>query len=183
MARVIYGFLGAALAALIAGFFIKHSSLPLYISMSFSVAAMALWTAGSLRRARAEISGSSDAVDVEELDAEEIEAVKAKAPAPDETLAIESIDDEEFAPPKPKPSRPRPSKSAPPKPKPAKPKPVVKRKPTVKRKPAAKRVAVVPGAERYHKPTCRFAQSPEIRMVSEAIAIGRGYVPCGVCKP
>ena len=176
MARVTYGFLAAAAVSLITGFFVKGSSLPLWISVALSVAVAGLILAGWRRRQFDEGLGEGDEA-VEELDVGEDEIVDApterRAPRDD---TIEISDDALFAPPK------RAAPKAKPK---AKPKArASERKPAAaKPSPVRNRVAVVPGASRYHRPGCRFARGANVRVVAERIAKERGYLPCNTCKP
>jgi hypothetical protein len=54
MARIVYGVVGAALATLVAGFFIQDSTLPLLVSIGFSLVAAVLILTGWARRIRLE---------------------------------------------------------------------------------------------------------------------------------
>ena len=58
-----------------------------------------------------------------------------------------------------------------------------KPKPSPPKPKGAKRVVVIPGASRYHRPSCRFAKGDKARNVTETTAIARGYVACDTCKP
>lgn len=195
MARLTYGFLAAAAVALISGFFIRGTSLPLLISIALSVACAALILYGNSRRLRDDDVEPDESL--EEIEIAEPPAKRTRSKrAADETIALDTIDDSVFAPeppkrkPKAKPKAAKP-KAAKPKPKPAPKKPAARKAqlpkpklaPRKKAAPRAKRVAVVPGASRYHKAACRFAQSPNVRMVTEGVAKERGYLACEVCKP
>lgn len=49
--------------------------------------------------------------------------------------------------------------------------------------PAKPGVVVVPGKDKFHAPTCRFAQADGAKEITRASATRQGYVACGVCKP
>jgi hypothetical protein len=220
MARLlIYVVLAADVVALIVGFFIKSTSLPLWVSTGLSVGVAILILFGWSRVVRDEDVDAASDEELEDLDVDEEPAEKRarrsrrKAPLP-ETISFVAPDESLFAPeepraaePEPRAAKPRP-RSVEPKPRPVRPKPrplrpkprSVRSKPQAPAKPTAARrkpakakaparrtanrsVAVVPGASKYHKPTCRFAQSDNVRMVPERIAKERGYVACGICKP
>ena len=45
------------------------------------------------------------------------------------------------------------------------------------------RVVAIEGGKRYHRSTCRFAQSKSAMEMSRGDASERGYLPCSICKP
>ena len=217
MARLTYGFLAAAGVALVSGFFVHGSSLPLLASITFSVAVTALISYGWSRRLREGELESSPDDSVEDIDIDRPEKKTSgrgrTRPKLEDTATLDVFDDSVFAPrptrrrakaksksrPKAKTSRaksasvkkvaarkPQAKKSPPPKRAAARKPPAPRPAPRPahrKVKATVKRVAVVPGASRYHRRGCRFAQSPAVRMVPESVAIERGYLACEVCKP
>lgn len=44
-------------------------------------------------------------------------------------------------------------------------------------------VVVVPGRDKYHKDSCRYAKGEATQSLTKAAAKKEGYVACGVCKP
>jgi hypothetical protein len=45
-------------------------------------------------------------------------------------------------------------------------------------------VVVVPDRTKYHLAGCRFVRDvPGAQVLTRTAATGRGYAPCGVCKP
>ncbi len=195
MARVTYAALGLAFAALVSGFFVRSSSVPLIASIALSAVVSVLILVGWTRKMRREGLGlEPEEVEVGEIedialvefDEEgEIEEVKvgkkrgrrlekvlagiSRQPAPDVTVVEPPA---EISRPK---AAPRPKAGA-------------RAKPTVRPKAAAgsgsrarKKVFVIPGRERYHSAECRYAKGDDLREVSEDLARKRGYTPCGLC--
>lgn len=50
-------------------------------------------------------------------------------------------------------------------------------------KPPAETVVGVPKTKKFHRPECRFASAKNTESLSRADATGRGFEPCGTCKP
>jgi hypothetical protein len=48
---------------------------------------------------------------------------------------------------------------------------------------ASDRVVAIEGGKRYHRSTCRFAQSKSAMEMSRGDASERGYLACSICKP
>lgn len=48
---------------------------------------------------------------------------------------------------------------------------------------SAQTVVVVPGRDKFHKETCRYAKGQVTQSMTKAEAKKEGYVACGVCKP
>ena len=44
-------------------------------------------------------------------------------------------------------------------------------------------VVAVPKKKKFHRPECRFASAKDTETIDRADAEGRGFEPCGVCKP
>jgi hypothetical protein len=44
-------------------------------------------------------------------------------------------------------------------------------------------VVVLPGKDKFHAPTCRFAQGAGATEITRAAATRQGFTACGVCKP
>lgn len=44
-------------------------------------------------------------------------------------------------------------------------------------------VVVIPGRDKYHKNSCRYAKGEATQTIAKATAKKEGYVACGVCKP
>ena len=77
MARLTYGVVAGALASLVAGFFVKTSTLPLVLSIGLSAVATLLILIGWGRRLRLESEGAErDAPEVEEIDFIELGAAE-----------------------------------------------------------------------------------------------------------
>ena len=47
----------------------------------------------------------------------------------------------------------------------------------------ATEVVAVARTKKFHRPDCRFAAAKGGETVSRGAAAGRGFAPCGVCKP
>jgi len=201
LARLTYGIVAAALAALIAGFFVKTSTLPLILSIGFSAAATVLILIGWGRRLRLEQEHGAPEPAEEEV--EEIDFIE---------LGVDELQDEPYRPPaRERPVRePRRVRRAPriaadavvelpedaeltyeipavadePPPRRRKPKPTPKPKPRPPaRRRAQTRVVVVPGRGRYHTHSCRFAARDDAVEMTVATARRRGYEACSVCSP
>lgn len=200
MARLIYAVTALAFAALVSGFFINSSSLPLIVSIALSAVVMVLILFGWSRKVRRNIDALLDpdqqepAVDVVEVEEEELDdgvprptkptAAGKRTPRrrPRELVETALLDTATIAITGPPTKKPAPKKPA--AKKPAAKKPAAKKKPAVKKKPAAARgarVVVIPGGSRFHRKSCRFAKRDAAREVSEAIARKRGYEPCSTC--
>jgi len=205
LARLTYGIVAAALAALVAGFFVKTSTLPLILSIAFSAGATVLILIGWGRRlrveqehgvTRAEPEPELEEIDFIELGVDEDEDAEYRRPEPVSTrpprrrppkiaadAVVELPEDTEltYELPAVADEPPRPPRKAPKgKPKP-KPKPVAPR-----RKPGAgqgARVVVIPGRGRYHTHSCRFATRDDAVEMTVATARRRGYEACSVCSP
>ena len=208
MARVTYAALGLAFAALVGGFFVRGSSMPLIASIALSAVVSVLILFGWTRKMRREGFGfemdEADVGEIEEislvefdeggkLEGEEVAAVRkrgrrmgrvlsgiSRQPAPDDTIVEAPIVE-------PVVSRTPRSKAAA---KPALPRPKALAKQKAPGRPKAgaaagsrarKKVFVIPGRERYHAADCRYAQGDDLREVSEDLARRRGYTPCGLC--
>lgn len=207
MARVTYAALGLAFAALVGGFFVRGSSIPLIASIALSAVVSVLILFGWTRKMRREGLG----LEMEEAEVGEIEEISlvefdeegkiegekvvagakrgrrmgkvlagiSRQPAPDDTIVESPVV-------QPGSRTPRPKGAA----KPAtRPKALARQKASVRPKTGAaasgsrarKKVFVIPGRERYHAAECRYAQGDDLREVSEDLARRRGYTPCGLC--
>jgi hypothetical protein len=202
VARVTYAALGLAFAALVGGFFIRTSSVPLIASIALSVAVSALILAGWTRRMRRE--GLGEAFEDEEVLVQDIEVAEVD----DKTRVVATADVREklkkkvgarprrdlteeqvaIAPPKPK-RKPAAASRPPAMAARAEARPAARRagRPSTRTssRPAAsarsRRVFVIPGRERYHAEDCRYATGDDLREVSEDLAKRRGYTACGLC--
>lgn len=206
MARVTYAALGLAFAALVGGFFVRGSSIPLIASIALSAVVSVLILFGWTRKMRREGLGlgmdEAEVGEIEEIslvefdeegkiEGEEVGAGKTRGrrmgkvlagisrqPAPDDTIVESPVVQPGFRTPR--------SRGAA---KPAtRPKALARQKAPVRSKTGAaagsrarKKVFVIPGRERYHAAECRYAQGDDLREVSEDLARRRGYTPCGLC--
>ena len=200
MARVTYAALGLAFAALVSGFFIRDSSIPLIASIALSAVVSVLILVGWTRKMRREGLGLEpeevevgeiedialvefdEEGEVEKAEVEEVATGKKRGRRLEKVLAgisRQPAPDVGVVEPPAETSRP---KAAP------RPKAATRAKPTVRSKAAAgsrsrakKKVFVIPGRERYHSAECRYAKGDDLREVSEDLARKRGYTPCGLC--
>lgn len=44
-------------------------------------------------------------------------------------------------------------------------------------------VVVIPGRDKYHRDSCRYAKGEATQTITKAAAKKEGYIACGVCKP
>jgi hypothetical protein len=156
VARLTYGVLAAALATLVAGFFVRTSTLPLIASIACSAVVSILILYGVQRRLR---QGVDDEEDADVTDFEFIEFEDDEVP--DMTIDVRG-------------SRTKVKDEPPPD--------VTVVAPRTKTK-SKHKVLVIPGRSKYHRDGCRFAKGDDLREVSKSLAQDRGYEPCGTCKP
>jgi hypothetical protein len=178
VARIVIGVLAADAALLFSGFFVRSTSAPLLASIGLSVVVTVLIVYGLVKQFREHEGLESDG----EPEIEELEVDDATTEfSPDEIVATPARRRV-----RPRVTRPKPAPQKAP-PKKARTQTVAARERRAKPRRAApastRRVCVVPGASKYHRHDCRYAQGPDVREVSEATAIDRGYARCGVCKP
>jgi hypothetical protein len=57
------------------------------------------------------------------------------------------------------------------------------RKTTARATASSATVVVVPGRDKFHKESCRYAKGQVTQTITKAAAKREGYSPCGVCKP
>lgn len=171
MARLTYAALALALAALVAGFFIRTTAVPLFASIALSALVLILILRGWARHVRLSELGE----EAEEL--EDFEELDLGAFAPTDIAVVEPGEESAELPVLTRPRRERPERVREPRPRPARTAP--RRRPPA----AAGRsiVVVLPGRKRYHVPRCRFAQGKGAEEVSETTARRRNYQPCSVC--
>lgn len=180
MARIVYGVVGAALATLVAGFFIQSSSLPLLVSIGFSLVAAVLILAGWARRIRLEDEVLFDEPEV----VWDIDEPSGEPELADVTSEITVVATE---PPRAKPRRARPQRPPEPharpeeRPRVSRSRPAAAKKSTVATR-SNKSVVVIPGRSRYHTADCRFASNPAAETVKEREAVARGLEACSVCR-
>lgn len=190
MARLTYAALGLALAALVSGFFVRDSTIPLYASILLSAVVSVLIMTGWTRRLRREGAFGEEGgaradeteiveIDIDELDDDERPARPVRPARTDRAESAErTVRFDKPAAPSTMRDRIRQElaelrQAEPP------PAPVVLRERAPA--PGVAKVFVHPGREKYHTRTCRYAKGPEVREVRESVAIDRGYVACGVC--
>jgi hypothetical protein len=183
VARLIYIVLACALAALVAGFVVRTSNVPLLVSCGFSAVSLVLMFRGWSKRLR-ETGGvfaeDEEQQELEELPTDDTEVAFVEVDAPEATTTAV------LAKPKRKRKRPEPAPEisiempeAEPEPEPA---PVVRKpKAAPRARAVTAHVFVIPGRSRYHAAGCRFVKGDDIREVTEATAKRRGYVACSVC--
>jgi hypothetical protein len=180
VARLIYAVMALALGALVSGFFVSTSNVPLFLSIGLSAAVMLLILFGWSRRIRRGMDLFDERAseeEMEDLDVVEIEPDEFRPPAVIEVPHGREVPDRR------KKAPPQRAVKAPVK-------AGVKKKAPVKAgvrkkapaRPSSTRVLVIPGRSRFHRPGCRFVKSDEAREVSEATARRRGYEPCSVCS-
>lgn len=176
MARLTYAALALALGALVSGFFIRTTAVPLFASIGLSALVLLLILRGWARRLKETPDGDELEVDdieeIEVIDAGDIvvvdpDAVSVEHPAvvpraarktkSPETTRRETI--------KPR-SRPR---------------PVHTPRTRTPGGASSRRVVVLPGRSRYHIAGCRFAHGKGAEEISEATARRRHFQPCSVC--
>jgi hypothetical protein len=201
LARLTYGIVVAALAALVSGFFVKTSTLPLIASIGLSALATAMILVGWGRRLRLEQERGGPLP-------ERTRRRRGAEPAPPPEPQVEDIetvpddDDAPYRPPRERaPRRPRrtadavvelpadaeltyelPAAEEPPPRTRARPEPARPRPAPVQRR-AQTRVVVIPGRGRYHTHSCRFARRDDAVEMTVATARRRGYEACSVCAP
>jgi hypothetical protein len=185
-----------ALGALVAGFFISTSTLPLIASIALSSGVMLLILFGWSRRIRKGLDlydGTDDELAVDEVTFTEVDEETFRPPAESgrRTSSVATASRTAVRPGSAEETTIVKRKAPGAKPKPVAKKAPAKKRPAAKKKPAARksgttsttRVLVIPGRSRYHRPGCRFAKGDELREVSEATAKRRGYESCNVCGP
>lgn len=171
MARLTYAALALALAALVAGFFVRTTALPLFVSIGLSALVLILILRGWARRVRrAEAGEGAEALEeVEEL--EDIDFAPPDLEVVDVSEVAEPVPVRQRKVPERRPREPR-ERPAP------RPRPRAARAPTIG---ASMRVVVLPGRTRYHRPQCRFARGRGAKEISVSTARRQNYQPCTVC--
>ena len=183
MARLIYALLALAAVALVAGFLVSSTNLPLLGSIAFSAIVSVLILYGNSRRLRREgelFAGDEEpAEEMEEIvEVDEFElAEEFGKPSRTATTATKAPSTTSRAS---ETTRIVPPKRATPKRKPATKKAPSKRAPS-KTTASSSRVKVIPGRSKYHRAGCRFAKGDDVRTVTEVTAKRRGYLACSVC--
>jgi hypothetical protein len=175
VARLTYAALALALGALVSGFFIRTTAVPLFASIGLSALVLLLILRGWARRLREE---SPDLDELPEFD--EVEEVEAAEPLDATDIVV--VDAAEVSGEQPavaaKAAR-RTTPRAPRQPR-ARPRPV-RTPPARTTRGRTRRVVVLPGRTRYHIPGCRFAHGKGAEEISEATARRRRFQPCSVC--
>jgi outer membrane biosynthesis protein TonB len=181
LARVTYAALGLAFAALVSGFFVRDSSIPLIASIALSAAVSVLILFGWTRKMRREgfglEMGEAEVGEIEEialvefdevgkLEGEEVAVEKkrgrrlgkvmagiSRRPAPDDTIVEAPIVEPAVRTPRPKPATARPATAKPTARKPTAAKPASPRpKPLAKQKPSVRpKVSVAAGGRSRRK--------------------------------
>ncbi|HYZ92626.1 MAG TPA: hypothetical protein VFA34_09575 [Actinomycetota bacterium] len=174
MARLTYAALALALGALISGFFVRSTAVPLFASIGLSALVLILILRGWARRMRQAPELGRDVVELDEivdLDAEELDA--------DEFVVVEPGEESGELPvltgARARRGRPAEAERAP--------RPRTARPPRPKAGAArgSRRVVVLPGRSRYHMPDCRFAQGKGAEEIAESTARRRHFQPCSAC--
>ena len=159
----------ASIVLLVLGLSLEQQAM-VYASIAASLVSIGVLVLGVLQRRR-ELDPAADS-------GLAVPAVHASGPAdPLQTSAV--VEAGSGAPPAP----PAPPASPAPDPPPVARKQVVEVPPT---SPEASvgAVTIVPGRGRFHAPSCRFVRtSPGTVALLRTEAVGRGYLPCGVCRP
>lgn len=171
MARLTYGALALALGALVAGFFVRTTAVPLFASIGLSALVLILILRGWARRMRqtAEFDQVEVSEEITDIEAEEILVVEPgdeSADLPVLARRAAAIAEE----------RERERRERVPRERPA-------RRPRARTGSGAgsRRVVVLPGRTRYHTPDCRFAHGKGAEEISESTARRRRFQPCSVC--
>jgi hypothetical protein len=171
VARLTYAALALALGALVSGFFIRTTAVPLFASIGLSALVLILILRGWARRIRQSIETGEDLEEAELIEEiEEIEATDIVVVEPGEesaempvlTRRRPAVLEERERAPRSRPARP----------------------PRTRASGAAagsRRVVVLPGRTRYHAPNCRFARGKGAEEISESTARRRHFQPCSVC--
>jgi hypothetical protein len=167
LARLTYGALALALGALVSGFFIRTTAVPLFASIALSALVLILILRGWARRVRQTELGE-EIEEFEELDLEGLEA-------PDFAF-VEPGEDSAELPALTRSRRERVERVREPRPRPAR--PARKRPGPVA---GGSKVVVLPGRTRYHMPGCRFARGKGAEEIPESTARRRHFQPCSVC--
>lgn len=170
MARLTYGVLAAALATLVAGFFVRTSTLPLIASIACSAVVSILILYGVQRRLRQSVDDDEQDADVTDFEFIEFEDDEA----PDMTIDVRgSVRGSVRGPVRGSRAKAKDEPSA---------ADVTVVAPRTKTN-SKQKVLVIPGRSKYHRDGCRFAKGDDLREVSKSLAEDRGYEPCGTCKP
>lgn len=170
MARLTYAALALALGALISGFFVRSTAVPLFASIGLSALVLILILRGWARRMRQAPELGRDVVELDEIvdiEADEFVVVEpgeesgelpALAGARARRAKERDVERERV-------SRPRVER-------PARPRGAAR---------GSRRVVVLPGRSRYHMPDCRFAQGKGAEEIAESTARRRHFQPCSAC--
>jgi hypothetical protein len=177
VARLTYAALALALGALISGFFVRTTAVPLFASIGLSALVLILILRGWARRMRQSPELGRDVVEIDEivdLDAEELDASDFVVVEPGEESAelrvLTGARTRRDRPPAgERATRPRPARA----PRQARPRAGAGR--------GSRRVVVLPGRSRYHMPDCRFAQGKGAEEIAESTARRRHFQPCSAC--
>ena len=172
MARLTYAALALALAALVSGFFIRTTAVPLFASIGLSALVLILILRGWARRVRQADLGEG----IDEL--EELEEIDFAPVGATDIVVVEPGEESAELPVLTRPRRERQQRVREPRQRPARAAPSRRRPPS---EAGSNRVIVLPGRTRYHVPRCRFAQGKGAEEITEATARRRHYQPCSVC--
>jgi hypothetical protein len=179
VARLTYAALALALGALISGFFVRTTAVPLFASIGLSALVLILILRGWARRIRQAPLGEEieEVEELEDVDAGDFVIIEAGEESGElpvvsaRRAGIGSRRRERVVEGDKEPDRervPRPRPAGPPR----------------ARVPGAggsRRVVVLPGRSRYHMPGCRFAEGKGAEEIAESTARRRRYRPCSAC--
>jgi hypothetical protein len=168
LAKLTYAALALALGALVSGFFIRTTAVPLFASIALSAVVLILILRGWARRVRQSELGEEELEELEEIDFEPIEAADIAVIEPGEESAELPVLTRSRAEPRERVREPRPRPV----------RPVRKRPGPVA---GGAKVVVLPGRTRYHMPGCRFARGKGAEEIPESTARRRQFQPCSVC--
>jgi hypothetical protein len=183
VARLTYAALALALGALISGFFVRSTAVPLFASIGLSALVLILILRGWARRMRQAPELGRDVVELDEIidlgadefvdaDADEFVVVEpgeesGELPALAGARARRARDrDPERAAERERLRRPRTERPA---------------RPRAGGGRGSRRVVVLPGRSRYHMPDCRFAQGKGAEEIAESTARRRHFQACSAC--
>ncbi len=171
MARLTYAALALALGALISGFFVRSTAVPLFASIGLSALVLILILRGWARRVRQAPELGRDVVELDEIiDLEAGEFVVVEPGEESGELPVltgaRARRDKERDGERERVSRPRPERRA---------------RPRGAGGRGSRRVVVLPGRSRYHMPDCRFAQGKGAEEIAESTARRRHFQPCSAC--
>lgn len=182
MARLTYAALALALGALISGFFVRSTAVPLFASIGLSALVLILILRGWARRMRQAPELGRDVVELDEIvDLEAEEFVEADA---DEFVVVEPGEQSLELPALTGARGRRAKEREAPRERPER---VTRSRPERPPRPrggagrGSRRVVVLPGRSRYHMPNCRFAQGKGAEEIAESTARRRHFQPCSAC--